>query len=162
VIEPEKAGTDAIPKDVSVLAGGNEFRVCAYEIGGEVYFKLRDIAAVMNGTEGQFEIAWDGAEGAIHIFSGSPYTPAGGEFEEGGGVTEKAHGAAVKIYADGTETALAAYTIKGNNYFRLEDISGALDFTASWDVGGAAVAIDTAGSADETEREAGAAGKQGL
>ena len=38
-----------------------------------------------------------------------------------------------KILIDGEEVSLKAYTIKGNNYFKLRDLAAALGFNADWD-----------------------------
>jgi hypothetical protein len=42
----------------------------AYNIDGNNYFKLRDLAYALNGTEKQFEVGWDGAANAISLTSG--------------------------------------------------------------------------------------------
>ena len=49
----------------------------AYNIEGSNYFKLRDLAYVLNGTDKQFEVGWDAAANAISpcflpLFRGVP------------------------------------------------------------------------------------------
>jgi len=41
----------------------------AYNIGGNNYFKLRDLAYVLNGTAKQFEVGYDNATKAITLIS---------------------------------------------------------------------------------------------
>ena len=56
------------------------------------------------------------------------------------------HAAAVsasKLLIDGKEVALTAYTIDGNNYFKLRDIGQAFDFGIGWDNASKTITIDT-------------------
>ncbi|NLK35301.1 MAG: hypothetical protein GX301_07630, partial [Gracilibacteraceae bacterium] len=48
-----------------------------------------------------------------------------------------------EIYKDGKKISLAAYTINGNNYFKLRDIAKAFDIGVTWDGGTNTVGIDT-------------------
>lgn len=50
-----------------------------YAINGNNYFKLRDVAAMLNGTDTQFSVAYDGATNTITMVTGEAYTPVGGE-----------------------------------------------------------------------------------
>ncbi|MGO4119405.1 hypothetical protein ACEQ6C_40435, partial [Rhizobium ruizarguesonis] len=46
----------AAPTDSKVLVNGKTISFEAYNINGNNYFKLRDFAAAVNGTEKQFEV----------------------------------------------------------------------------------------------------------
>ncbi|MBO4914576.1 MAG: hypothetical protein J5449_05155, partial [Oscillospiraceae bacterium] len=50
-----------------------------YKIDGANYFKLRDLAMILNGSAKQFAVDYDAAAGAVSITSGKPYTAIGGE-----------------------------------------------------------------------------------
>ncbi len=50
-----------------------------YKINGNNYYKLRDIAAYVDGTEKQFDVSWNAAEKRIDLTSGKAYTWVGGE-----------------------------------------------------------------------------------
>ena len=116
-----------------VLVDGTEISFDAYNIGGNNYFKLRDLAFVLNQTDRQFEVIWDAGRNAILMTLGNPYTAVGGELgagASGGGQTAALSTAAV--YLDGTKVTLTAYTINGNNYFKLRDLGRALDFGVEW------------------------------
>jgi hypothetical protein len=79
-----KAGEPAITAKASassVSVNGKAVSFDAYNIGGSNYFKLRDLAYALNGTEKQFEVGYDAATKAITLTSGAPYTPAAGEME---------------------------------------------------------------------------------
>lgn len=45
----------------TILVDGEAQNVSAYMIQGNNYFKLRDFAALVNGTEKQFQVEWDNA-----------------------------------------------------------------------------------------------------
>jgi hypothetical protein len=115
-----------------VSVNGEDIIFYAYHMNGRDYFKLRDIAYILNGTEKQFEVTWDSENNAINLTSGRPYTAVGGEMAGKGEQDRTAAPTASKIYLDGKEISLAAYLINGNNYFELSELGGALDFNVSW------------------------------
>ncbi|WEK54176.1 MAG: hypothetical protein P0Y55_16700 [Candidatus Cohnella colombiensis] len=117
-----------------VTVDGDEKSFDAYSINGNNYFKLRDIAHILSGTTKQFEVTWDGEKNAISLFSGKPYTDIGGEMALSTGKrTKSAILSTSKVYLDGKEVKLTAYTIDGNNYFKLRDIGSTFDFYVGWD-----------------------------
>lgn len=106
----------------------------AYTINGNNYFKLRDIAYILSGTTKQFEVTWDGEKNAISLLSGKPYTGIGGEMSlSTGSRTKSAILSTSKVYLDGKEIKLTAYTIDSNNYFMLRDLGSTFDFYVGWD-----------------------------
>ncbi len=114
----------------------------AYTINGNNYFKLRDIAYILSGTAKQFEVTWDGTKNAINLVSGNKYTVTGGEMTAAtGNATKTAILSTSKIYLDGKEIKLTAYTISGNNYFKLRDLGQTFDFGVEWDGKNNTVAI---------------------
>lgn len=116
----------------SVLVDGEDVAFDAYNIGGNNYFKLRDLAYVLNGTEKQFEVGFDSAKNAIMLTSGEEYTPVGGEMS-GGNNSNTVTPATAQIYLDGREIKLTAYNIGGSNYFKLRDLGEAVNFGVSYD-----------------------------
>ena len=98
----------------------------AYNIDDENYFKLRDMAMLLNGTAAQFSVGYDEAARAVKIVTGEAYVPVGGELEKGKDMSATARISAQTIYINGRERSdLTAYNIggeKGNNYFRLKDL----------------------------------------
>jgi len=74
----------ATPTASTVLVNGKNVAFDAYNIGGNNYFKLRDLAYTLSGTEKQFEVEWDAANNAINLVTGKPYTVIGGEMASKG------------------------------------------------------------------------------
>ncbi|MCL2059136.1 MAG: copper amine oxidase N-terminal domain-containing protein [Oscillospiraceae bacterium] len=134
----------ASPTASIILVDGLNVAFEAYNISGNNYFKLRDLAFALTGTAKQFDVGWNGASNAITITSGNPYTPVGGEMAVIGAQVKTAAASSAKVFLDGKETQFAAYLIDGNNYFKLRDIGAALDFGVDWDEGHNTVLIDTA------------------
>jgi hypothetical protein len=133
----------ATPTSSAVIVNGERIAFDAYLIGGNNYFKLRDLAFVLSGTEKQFELSWDGAANAIYISTGVPYTAVGGEMSGKGSGAKTPQPTNSRIFLNCVETAFTAYGIEGNNYFKLRDIGRALDFSVEWDGANNAIIIDT-------------------
>lgn len=138
----------ATPTASKVLVNGKEISFDAYTINQNNYFKLRDIASVLSGTNKQFEVTWNSEKGAIDMLSNQAYTPVGGELAAGDGLSKTPVLNTAKVYLDGQEVNLTAYTINGNNYFKLRDLGKLFDFDVSWN---GAVVIDTSKGNAETE-----------
>lgn len=115
----------------------------SYNIDGNNYFKLRDLAQVVNKTAKNFEVEWDGAKNAIKLISNKVYTPIGGELAKGDGKSKSAQVTTSAIYKDGKEISLTAYNIGGSNFFKLRDIAKAFDIGVTWDGPTNTVGIDT-------------------
>jgi|GEM_PF-1977957 len=116
----------------------------AYNINGNNYFKLRDLATAVNGTEKQFGIAWDANKKAINLISGSPY------FETGTASPATAinlHPLALpnsaQIYRDGSLISLTSYNIGGSNYFKLRDVAKAFNINVTWDAVNETIIVNT-------------------
>jgi hypothetical protein len=140
---PVQPQLSAKPTSATVLVNGTQVAFDAYSINGNNYFKLRDLAYVLNGTEKQFEVGYDAASKAITLTSGSAYTSVGGEMQSKGTEAKVPSATSSKITLDGTAVTFTAYMIDGNNYFKLRDIGEAFDFGVAWDEATRTIAIDT-------------------
>lgn len=117
----------------NITVNGAPVSIGAYAIDGYNYFKLRDIAAVLNQTGSQFEVGWDGAANSISLTTGKGYTTVGGELTPAAGGNQIGKPNASSIYIDGSPADLTAYTINENNYFKLRDLGEVLNFDVDWD-----------------------------
>ena len=142
----EQAGlwVQAVPSSSKVLINRTLTDFEAYNISGNNYFKLRDIAKVLNATQKQFEVEWTASKNAIELTTNKPYTTAGGEMQVSKNLkTEIASATTSKIYIDGINIQLSAYNINGNNYFKLRDIGEKINFAVTWDPTSKTIMIDT-------------------
>ncbi len=134
----------ATPTSSEVQVNGKSVSFDAYTIEGNNYFKLRDLAYALNGTAARFEVSWDGEKNTISLTSGKEYTAMGDDMAHKGIGNKMPTPTSAKIYLDGKEVQFTAYTINGNNYFKLRDIGKALDFWVDWDGINNRIVIDTA------------------
>lgn len=137
------ANAIATPTSSMVLVNNVETTFDAYLIGGNNYFKLRDLSYVVNGSEKQFAVEWDGQKKAINLISNKPYTELGSEMLIGDGLEKTATLNKSKIYLDAAEVELTAYTINNQNYFKLRDLGKAFDINVTWNNDTKTVGIDT-------------------
>ena len=122
----------AKPTASTILIQGYSVEFNAYNINGNNYMKLRDLAWAVSGTEKQFDVDWDGANNAILLESGVPYTLVDGEMAVKGEGDKIARPTSSSIFLDGNKVTFTAYNIEGNNYFKLRDIGEAFDFGVYW------------------------------
>lgn len=104
----------------------------AYDIGGETWFRLRDVAQALNATGSRFSVSWDAEARAVTLTTGEAYEPDGSEGAVAGGAAVPSG----QVFCiDGIVADLAAWNIGGHNYFRLADLAAALGFQADFDEG---------------------------
>ena len=125
-----------------VTVNGEAKNLIAYNIAGNNYFKLRDVANILKGTDAQFDVVWNASLGSVEITSGVPYSTAEDVTDE---VLSNpvALPSITPIYKDGAQVLLAAYNIGGNNYFKLRDLGAAIGFGVDWTLE-QGIMIDTA------------------
>jgi len=115
-----------------------------YHINGHNFFRVRDVAFMLNGTTSQFEVDWDAENNAILITTGIPYTPVGLEITgRGGARTHAVMPTTSTIFIDGEEVNLTSYHISGNNYFMLRELGALLGFDVDWDGENQTILINT-------------------
>lgn len=140
---PEETTVDAAPSKSAVLVNGKEVAFDAYNIKGNNYYKLRDLAFILRGSNVRFEVTWSQDMGAILMTSGKNYTPTGGEMEPGSSTSQTGVLNSSKLYLDERAVDLTAYTIHGSNYFKLRDIGELFNFSVEWDGANEKVIMDT-------------------
>lgn len=123
----------SVSKTQTVCLDGRKFNTVAYNIDDNNYFKLRDIAEILDGTIKTFDIKYDGATNSIDMLSFYDYTAVGGELTPGDGITRTAYSSSAFLTLDGVPIKATCYNIENNNYYKLRDITNALDCRVEWD-----------------------------
>lgn len=142
----------AKPATSKVMVNGEEVVFEAYNINGNNYFKLRDLAMALNGSEKNFGVNWDSEANAIRLTSVTAYTPVGNELAVSDNpISQKAVGTSSAIFLDSEEVTFTAYKIGGNNYFKLRDVARAFNIGVNWVSETKTISIDT--NADYIEEE---------
>lgn len=138
---PSAAKTTSPAKGKSKQAAANtqtvyvdldKYDVLAYNINDNNYFKLRDIAKMLSTSSKRFDIQYNEAKNSIEMLSMFDYTEVGGELTKGDGATRTAQVSSTFLTYDGVPISAACYNIDGNNYFKLRDITDALDCRVEW------------------------------
>jgi len=133
-----------IPTASKVLINGKSISFDAYNINGNNYFKLRDLAMALNGTKKQFEVGYDGTKDAINLTTNKANTPVGGELAASTKPKAKeAKPTTSKVFVNGMEVKFTAVNIGGNNYFKLRDVAKVIDFGVGYDGKKDTIIIDT-------------------
>ena len=104
-----------------------------YNISGYNYFKLRDIAALLNGTGAQFSVSFDEESRSVSITTGAAYEAVGGELELGEDKSATCVLSNWSIEVNGEKKDVVAYNLGGNNFFKLRDLGAALGFGVDYD-----------------------------
>ncbi|MEG1577382.1 MAG: WG repeat-containing protein [Oscillospiraceae bacterium] len=147
------ATATAKPSPTKLLVNGKSVAASAYLIGQNNYVKLRDLAYLVNGTGKNFEVKWDNGKKAINLKSNTQYTPVTGDMTPAAGGAQAASRSNSPIYVDGLGRSLTAYTINGNNYFKLRDVMRAFDIAVGYDSATSTATLDTNQSYQRTDGE---------
>ncbi len=139
----------AFASATKVLVDSKEVSFDAYIINDFTYFKLRDVAMALNGTQKQFDTLWNETEKAINVVTNTAYTVVGGELQKGDAKNKTALFSNGKLYFNGVEKALLAYNIDGNTYFKLRDLAKEIDFGVAWNEQSQSIAIQSDSSYTE-------------
>ena len=119
---------------VSVLSiNGTPITFQTFWINGYEYFKLRDLAFALNGTDMQFAVEWDSESNEIHLISGQPYVSVGGEMRQEDLVEEKALYSSSRFFLDGSDLGLSAYYVNDSNLFYLCCFMDNFGIELTWD-----------------------------
>lgn len=123
----------AAPTNDTLTCNGTLQSPTVYKINGSNYFKIRDLAAILNGTEKQFSVGYDAALSSVTATTGQGYEKQPGDLAgapAGGQKTGDPSNDA--IYINGEKITAEVYKIDGSNYFKLRDLGKALDFYVGW------------------------------
>jgi hypothetical protein len=124
----------AMPSNDKLYVDGQAQTPSIYKIDGYNYFKLGDMAALLNGTKAQFKVAYDPQTAQVNITTGQRHPTSGGELA---GQTDSGNRDAIPtnndIYVDGQKVELTVYKIDGSNYFRLMDLGRTFNFYVGYD-----------------------------
>ena len=127
------AAANATPTGNAIYVDGTKVNGAAYMINSNNYFKLRDIAAMVNNSAKQFEVSWNQNEKRIDLTTNKAYTVVGGELALPSATTKTAKESTAVVYKNGTKAAYTGYTISDNNYYKLRDLCKDMDIGVKYD-----------------------------
>ncbi len=144
----------ATPTSAKVVIDGKEVAFAAYNIGGNNYFKLRDLAAALAGTNAEFDVVYDKELKAIRLktLSSAEPTVYTGDGKIDATVVPGAKEAKLSTqriilptgaWLDATAAKLTGYNIDGYNYYKLREAGEIFFFVVDWDKEAKVITITT-------------------
>ncbi len=132
-----KQGKKAYVSTMEIYLDGEQVKPIAYLIsvdayGAYTYFKLRDLAYLMNGKDCQFSVDYDEKTKQIIAKSGEQYVSNGSEMKASSSGDQTAYETNSPIWLDGEKVEIEAYNINGNTYYKLRDMGDVFGFDVSY------------------------------
>lgn len=134
VVVPASAeGVTVVATTQNVTVDGKKVDAEIYNINGENYFKLRDIAQMLNGTNSQFAVGFNEESRTIAVTTSKAYVSVGTELVKGEDKSSTCVPSDMPIFVNGASVSPTAYNIGGNNFLRLRDLGEMLGFGVGYD-----------------------------
>ena len=134
---------NAVVNRAKVMVDGIEIAFDAYNINDNTYFKLRDLAQVMNGSKKQFEVVWNNQNQTMNLIPNKAYTSIGTELEKNVGNIKTLRFSEAIVNKDGQNVTLKSYNISENNYFMLRDVAKLFDVGVTWNNNTKTIGLNT-------------------
>ena len=122
----------AIPFTNNITLNGEPVLLSGYIMGGNSFFRLRDIAYIMDGTRASFNVGWDVSQSALTIQRWHNYVPIGGELRSIARVKQQVTYSDIMIIVGGVAWHLTSFNIWGNDYFMIRDLAPLVNFRVDW------------------------------
>ena len=140
---PEDPRDKVAPSNSNVVVDGVLVPVSAYNVGGSHYFKLRDLAMLLNWTNKRFEVWWNAEDRIVSMISRRAYTPVGGELVIAENIPVPYDKTTLEIHVDGVVMKFDSILINSNNHIKVRDIAQVLDFFIDWEGATRTITINT-------------------
>lgn len=114
-----------------VKVNGLTSNVVTYNINGDNYYRIRDIAFILKNTNKKFNISYNPKTNEINLISGENYSSKD-DFVIYDDVA-LANAFTGNILLDNEVLDLESYHIKGHNYYKLMDIAKTLNFSTKYE-----------------------------
>ena len=128
----DKGFNSIVASPQSLVLNGNTAVCEKYNIDGYNYFKLRDLAALLNGTGSQFSVTFDESNLTAYVETGKGYVSVGGELEAARDNSSSCTRSDWKLVVDGQEVNVSAFDIAGNNYYKLRDLADIIGYNVDY------------------------------
>ena len=125
---------NATPTKNTIYVDGTKVNGAAYMINNNNYFKLRDVAAMVNGSTKQFEVSWNETNKRIDLTTNKAYTVVGGEMALPSSAVKTAKESKASVFKDGNKADYTGYNISDNNYYKLRDLCKDMNIGVKFDL----------------------------
>jgi|GEM_PF-2361013 len=133
---PGTVDTGAIECMVSnqaVTLDGEAVEIAHYNVNGNNYFKLRDLACILNGTDFQYDVGYDAATRTVTLTTGAAYAPLDTDMVIGEDASDTCVVSNQPVYIDGELVTVLAFNIGGDNYVQLRDLAEYVGYGVDYD-----------------------------
>lgn len=127
----------------SIVLDGKDTGIKGYNIEDNNYFKLRDVAALLDGKDAEFSVSYDQERETVIINSKSDYTKTDSDLSPLKDTDSKIKKSLHNIIVNGVRHSLNVYTIDGYNYFKLRELGQTIGFVVDYDQKNNKVTIDS-------------------
>ena len=131
---------------------GEEVKIGGYLINANNYYNLRDLAALLNGTDKEFNVIFDNEKKQIALELGKGYEKLDTDLQEMKHDKTTAKMVTNTILVDGKEVELKAALIDRNNYVKLRDLGPVVGFIVDYNRETKAIIVDTKSEAKVEEK----------
>lgn len=117
----------------SIVLDNKDTNVYGYMINDNNYFKLRDVAALLSGTDSGFSVSYDSYANSIFINRKSEYTKTPEDLKPLTDSDSDAIKSNVDVFVDDARVSFKTYSIDGYNYFKLRELGKVIGFDVDFD-----------------------------
>ncbi len=122
------AQIEAVPSEQKVIFDEVEIDIKGYNIDGNNYYRLRDLAALLTGSDVNFNVEYDEAYNYIEMTRQSGYAKQSGDLTFGNQKIDSISESYQRTFVDGDKVILSGYLINNNNYYKLRDLGKVIGF----------------------------------
>ena len=138
---------DAVKSFQAFELNGEKVEIGGYLINGNNYYKLRDVAALLNSTTGKFDVKYENKK--ISLKTGEAYEKLETDLQPMKHDKTKAKMVTNKIMVDGKDVELNAAFIDNNNYVKLRDLGAVVGLEVDFKDGTIIVNTKAEGETEE-------------
>lgn len=101
-----------------------------YIINNYSYFRIRDIASLLKGTNKNFDVIYKKDSNRIDLIKGKDYSGKERPVQRQNPTLNKSN---TKLFINNREILISSFNINGYNYYKCRDIASILDFYVDFD-----------------------------
>ena len=117
----------------NIIYDGEKQDIKGYIIENNNYFKLRDVASLLEGKDVGFDVVYDSDRNAIKIERDGKYKKTADDLKPLKNSINEPKKSTHKVLVDGEEVRFTSYTIDGYNYFQLRELGKVVGFYVDFD-----------------------------
>lgn len=126
----------------NISVNGSPYTLAAYNINGNNFVKLRDLAALLMNTNKRFSVTFDDATQTATMVSGGAYTKRGDELTPLPKY-RRYSASSQRFVLDGTYIYPMAFNIDGSNFVMVRDMGSAMNFYVGYTASTKTIIVNT-------------------